>query len=88
MTDEKKPVKLTFAPGCFDNVDFESQEEIDELIAKIQEMADSGELEKQAVLIDPTELLTEEEIDELLNEIQDEIGVQELGSEYQKNTRH
>ena len=81
-------MKITFAPGCFDNIEFESQEELDALIQQIQEMADSGELEKQAVLIDPTEFLSEEEIDELLNEIQDEIGVQELGSDYTKHTRH
>lgn len=49
MTDKK--LKIEFAPGCFDHFDG-SQEELDSLIAEIQRMADSGELEKQARRID------------------------------------
>jgi hypothetical protein len=50
MSEDKK-IKLEFAPGCFDNFDG-TQEELDEFIAEIQRMADSGELQQQAVPID------------------------------------
>ena len=40
---ENKPMKIVFAEGCFD--DFEgTQEELDELVAHIQQLAESGEL--------------------------------------------
>lgn len=76
MTDKKK-MEIVFAPGCFDSFDG-TQEELDELMAKIQEMADSGELENQAVLIDPTEFLSEEEIDELLADSEQEFTQRKL----------
>ena len=50
MTNGKK-IKVEFAPGCFDNFDG-TQEELDEFIAEIQRMADSGELAEQAVSVD------------------------------------
>jgi hypothetical protein len=37
MTDEKKPLKIEFAPGCFDNFEG-SQEELDEFIKEITTM--------------------------------------------------
>lgn len=40
-------IKIEFAPGCFDHFDG-SQEELDQLIAEIQAMADSGQLAQQA----------------------------------------
>lgn len=47
-------VKVQFAPGCFD--DFEgTQEELDEFIATIKKMAQSGELFKNAVTIEDDE---------------------------------
>ena len=49
---------LVFAPGCFDNFEG-TQEELQELIAEIQRMFDSGEAQMQAVPID------EEEAEEL-----------------------
>ena len=42
-----KKLKIEFAPGAFDNFDG-TQEELDELIAEITRMAESGELEEQA----------------------------------------
>ena len=40
---EEDKIKVVFAPGCFD--EFEgTQEELNELVAEIQRMADSGEL--------------------------------------------
>lgn len=41
--DDKKEVKVTFAPGCFDNLDI-TQEELDQLVEEIRGMAESGEL--------------------------------------------
>ena len=40
MTDEKKP-EIVFAPGCFDSFEG-TQEELDELVAEIQRLVDSG----------------------------------------------
>lgn len=48
---EKKPMKVVFAEGCFDDFDG-SQEELDKLIAHITEMAKSGELLDNSVPVD------------------------------------
>ena len=48
---KKKPVKIEFAPGAFDQFDG-TQEELDEFIAELQRMADSGELEEHSVSLD------------------------------------
>ena len=45
-----KNIKLTFAPGAFDNFEG-TQEELDELIATLQQMAESGELIEQFTTI-------------------------------------
>ena len=51
MTDEKKPLTIEFAPGAFD--DFEgTQEELEEMIAEITKMAESGELFEQSRQVD------------------------------------
>lgn len=65
MADENnnKPLKIVFAEGCFDNFNG-SQEELNELIANIQEWADSGELLENAILInDDLEDLDDEVLD-------------------------
>ena len=60
MPENKKPMKVTFEPGCFD--DFEgTQEELDDLVAEIQRMADTGELFENAVPLDDIDL---DEMDE------------------------
>jgi hypothetical protein len=43
--------KVIFKPGCFDNFDG-TQEELDELVAMITTMAESGELEANATELD------------------------------------
>ena len=72
MTENKKPMKVEFMPGCFD--EFEgTQEELDELINKIQSMADSGELFEQSRPLSVHDLLDElsdEEIEELFEEVE------------------
>ena len=60
---KKKPVKIEFAPGAFDSFDG-TQEELDEFIAELYRMAESGELEEHSVALDDEEAwleLTEEE---------------------------
>ena len=90
MTDKKMEIK--FAPGCFDQFEG-TQEELDELMAKIQEMFDSGEAQVMAVpLEDLLDDLSEEELQALLDEVSEEIGVEELSSgfapELGKRTLH
>ena len=41
MTEKK--IQVEFAPGCFDDFDG-TQQELDELVAEIQRMANSGEM--------------------------------------------
>lgn len=54
----KKKIKIEFAPGAFD--DFEgTQEELNELVAEIQRLADTGELFKNS------QPLTDETFEEL-----------------------
>ena len=73
MTDKKK-TEVIFAPGCFDHFDG-TQEELDELMAKIQEMADSGELAESAVsLEDALDEFTDEELEEMFELIPDEYN--------------
>ena len=66
MTDSKKPIKVTFAPGAFDQFDG-TQEELDELLKEIQELADNGELFERARSVDLEDLMEEDE--ETLEEI-------------------
>jgi hypothetical protein len=46
--------KIVFAPGAFDQFDG-TQEELDEFIAELQRMSESGELEEQSVSLDDEE---------------------------------
>ena len=60
---KKKPVKIEFVPGAFDSFDG-TQEELDEFIAELYRMAESGELEEHSMSLDDDEAwleLTEEE---------------------------
>lgn len=60
MVDDKE-IKIVFEPGCFDSFDG-TQEELDELMAKITEMIESGEIFEQA------EVMFEEDIPEWIAE--------------------
>ena len=59
MTEEKKSRTLEFAPGCFDSFDG-TQEELDEMVAEIQRMFDSGEMEANSREVDIEELFEED----------------------------
>ena len=66
---EKKPLKVVFDPGCFDNFEG-TQEELDNLIKEIQEGAENGTLFEKSnpVSIESLmETLSEEEVEDLLN---------------------
>ena len=75
MTEEKK-MKVEFAPGCFDHFDG-TQEELDALMAEIQDMFANmtpEEIEAQANLVDLDELLddpdlTDDEVAHLANQL-------------------
>jgi hypothetical protein len=59
MTDEQKKPEIVFAPGCFDNFEG-AQEELDEMIAEIQRMAESGELFENSTELDLEDLAEED----------------------------
>jgi hypothetical protein len=62
-----KKMTVVFAPGCFDNFEG-TQEELDEMMAEIQRLADSGELFEQAEPFD-IDSLTDEELREYAEDI-------------------
>ena len=78
--EEKKPLEIVFAPGCFD--DFEgTQEELDEMIAEINRMAETGELFERASPVDLDELSDEE-----LEELAEKLGIDLDDAEFDELT--
>lgn len=73
MTDEKKPMKIEFAPGCFDQFEG-TQEELDNMVAEIQRMFDHGEFEENSRLLtdDDLEDLDPEAIKQIMSVIENE----------------
>ena len=63
-TESDKP-KIVFAPGCFDNFEG-TQEELQELIAEIHRMIETGEIFEKSELID------DDEMEEILERKQDQ----------------
>ena len=63
---EKKPLKIVFDPGCFDNFDG-TQAELDEFVKQIQDFAESGLLFENSVE------LTDEDIEELDEETRQQL---------------
>lgn len=63
--EENKKLEVIFAPGCFDDFDG-TQEELDNLIAEIKAMVESGELLENSRPL-AVENLTEEELEKLDN---------------------
>jgi hypothetical protein len=51
MPEESKKITIEFHPGCFDNFDG-TQEELDELMAEIQNLAESGKLLEMSTPVD------------------------------------
>lgn len=53
MSDnENKPLKIVFAPGCFDNLDM-SQEELDEFVKMIETKVADGSIFEESRALDP-----------------------------------
>lgn len=73
MSDDKKKVHISFAPGAFDSFDG-TQEELDALVAEIERMAESGELTENSVAIDSDDILdniTEEDREQIMQALAD-----------------
>lgn len=74
QNENEKPIEVVFMPGCFDNFEG-SQEELDEMIQHIKDMANSGELfeKSTAVILEDIEDLIDEtdplEIEQIVNEM-------------------
>lgn len=93
--NENKSMKIVFAEGCFDDFDG-TQEELDELVTQLTEMAESGELLDNSTPIEFEELgynSAEELVEDIANkarEIDEQYGFDEDG--FVKfpftNTRH
>ena len=72
--ENKKVTEIVFAPGCFDQFEG-TQEELDELIQQIKDMAESGELFERSspVMVEDIEDLIDEtnplEIEEIVNQM-------------------
>ena len=78
MTDEKKPIEVVFAPGCFDHFDG-TQEELDELIAEIHQMASNGKLFENSRAVDIEALmddLSPEEVESLVAQLDELEGAE------------
>jgi hypothetical protein len=65
MTDDNKELKIEFAPGAFDNFDG-TQEELDELLAEIQNMFANKTAEEIQAMSRP---LSEEDFEELPDDV-------------------
>ncbi len=61
--EERKELKIEFAPGCFDSFEG-TQEELDELIAEIKNMIQDGSLFEKSKEIDIDELVESDDPDD------------------------
>ena len=52
----KKPIQVSFAPGALDDLDFESQAELDEFVANITAMFQDGSFVEQSRPVDMQKL--------------------------------
>ena len=75
MTDTKKPLKIVFAPGAFDNIDVDSQEELDAIVAEIKTMFENpNQLMEMSTPVDIEKLWeTDPGLAELLTNRLDEL---------------
>lgn len=70
MSDQNKPLKIEFAPGCFDGFEG-SQEELDQLIKEVQTMFETLTPEQLEAQSRP---LSEEDFDELPEEAKQQLA--------------
>ena len=69
LDDTEKKIKVEFMPGCFDGFEG-TQEELDEMIAEINELVASGKIFENSIEI------TDENIDLVPDEIRDMLNEQ------------
>lgn len=89
MTDENKPLKIEFAPGCFDNFDG-TQEELDALVKEIQSMFENKtreEIEAESIPMTDEEFdnLPEDVKAQLIRSYNEEDDDDDLPSEFRRN---
>ena len=60
--------KIIFEEGCFDSMDDWTQEELNELIADIEEMVDNGTLLENSTPVDELPEEEQEEIYHMINQ--------------------
>ena len=82
MTEENKPTKIEFAPGCFDNFEG-TQEELDGLIAEIQRMFESGEIAENSTELDLDALM--EEDPEYAEKVIQALSSESLEEDFKRN---
>jgi hypothetical protein len=61
--EERKELKVEFAPGCFDTFDG-TQEELDAMMAELQKMIQDGTLFEKARTVDLDELVESDDPDD------------------------
>ena len=61
--NERKEIKVEFAPGAFDSFDG-TQEELDDLMGQIQKMIEDGSLFEKARTIDLDELIESDDAED------------------------
>ncbi len=69
MTEEKK-MKIEFAPGCFDSFDG-TQEELDQMVAEIQQMFEGKSREEIEAMSRPLE---DEDYEDLPDEVIEQLA--------------
>jgi hypothetical protein len=82
MSENKKPVKVEFAPGAFDNFEG-TQEELEELVSEIQNMFTSMTTEELAansrsVSLDDLAELDEETQQQILSALDEDMSMRKL----------
>lgn len=73
MSEPMKKIHIEFAPGAFDSFDG-TQEELDALVAELQRMADSGELQENSIALDEDDILdtvSEEDREQIMRALAD-----------------
>ena len=82
MSENKKPVKVEFAPGAFDNFEG-TQEELEELVSEIQNMFTNMTSEELAansrsVSLDDLAELDEETQQQILSALDEDMSMRKL----------
>jgi L-asparaginase/Glu-tRNA(Gln) amidotransferase subunit D len=77
MTKHDKTIKIEFAPGAFDHFDG-TQEELDELMAEIQNMFANKTAEELEAMSRP---MTEEDLEDLPDEVKESLLREALGED-------